>query len=798
MKKAFCLLLFLCVFILKVFSQSFYVSAGYYNNSNVYRVTSTQTSYITTLLDKGVNNDTFFSIAVQGNILYYINSNQSELVKAEISGNKLINYETILPMGVAGNALTIGKNGVLFWVFGNILYKYDPALQKMILLGDMPYAASGDLMFYKDELYMATGYGIAKVDLSDLSKTSIYLPLQIDNLYGLASIAVSPTQNKYFALSSIFTSTNIWELDIDNKTVKGIVGNIPYDALDAASEVEDGTFTAIEVNKIKQFSDCNNQGKGLIKVITKPHSAIYTYTLNGTLSNNTGVFTNLNPGTFNLKISSPYEDKTMSFNVDKFTSAKPITTIGKQNLSCDVGGQISLTLNGNGDIYKIKYGNDISLANTKVWSNLPAGNYHFDILNELDCVVDSYDIPLTREKCTIKFDKLDVQQQCDAIKKGTITVITKPHTDTYTYSLNTTTNATGVFTNLLSGDYTIKVKSAEDEITLPVIVPDYGLTEPAVKYLATNPFCAEKGSIKFNLTPGYQVKYNNTTFAYDHNFTNLEVGAYSFTILKPTGCVSDQVSINLVYEPCPIEINTATVTQECNVLGKGVIQVTGKPIPEQYTYFLNSGNSNHTGVFNMLEPGNYIVKVTASGGNTPKEVPLNVPDYNLTKPKFLVTAKKALCDIPGNIRLRVTTNPDLYNIEYKSSIYPFDYTFTDLNPGVYDFKILKKDGCIAEVVNFKLERESCNPVTFPNTFTPNGDGVNDIFEPNEGSRAINYQLYIYNRYGSLLYISKDLYSGWDGKMQGNSMPAGTYYWTVNYVDDTGKKIVQKGFIALIR
>jgi gliding motility-associated-like protein len=89
-----------------------------------------------------------------------------------------------------------------------------------------------------------------------------------------------------------------------------------------------------------------------------------------------------------------------------------------------------------------------------------------------------------------------------------------------------------------------------------------------------------------------------------------------------------------------------------------------------------------------------------------------------------------------------------------------------------------------------------------NVFTPNGDGVNDVFMTNiktntanySGSNYGNYIMNIFNRWGEVIYISNSPNVGWDGtSMAGVKVPPGTYYYTVNF---NGNKY--KGFVSLIR
>ena len=95
----------------------------------------------------------------------------------------------------------------------------------------------------------------------------------------------------------------------------------------------------------------------------------------------------------------------------------------------------------------------------------------------------------------------------------------------------------------------------------------------------------------------------------------------------------------------------------------------------------------------------------------------------------------------------------------------------------------------------------CVDVDFPNAFSPNGDGWNDVFKP-KGSYLENFKLIIYNRWGKTIYESEDIIKGWDGKINGSDAAAGVYYWTAEYkragfVDDKDNKKI-KGSVTLLR
>jgi gliding motility-associated-like protein len=250
--------------------------------------------------------------------------------------------------------------------------------------------------------------------------------------------------------------------------------------------------------------------------------------------------------------------------------------------------------------------------------------------------------------------------------------------------------------------------------------------------------------------------------------------------------------------PPLIKIDKIDIIQECSYYNRGYIEVTSGPHTEVYTYTLNTGETNTTGLFNNLMPGTYKLTVTTTTGVPSVEEDLIIPDYSLTKPKTTYKTNIPVCDLQGTVQLTIKGTSTTYSIKYGNEVYPADHVFK-IFPDFYRFIILDQNNCIVDDINLNLTKVGpCSPVTFPNTFTPNGDGINDVFRPSQDSRATKYQLHIFNRYGALLFISKDLALGWDGMSQGKAMPTGTYYWMVTYVDINGKPNTQKGFVSILK
>mgnify|MGYP001652560621 FL=1 len=87
----------------------------------------------------------------------------------------------------------------------------------------------------------------------------------------------------------------------------------------------------------------------------------------------------------------------------------------------------------------------------------------------------------------------------------------------------------------------------------------------------------------------------------------------------------------------------------------------------------------------------------------------------------------------------------------------------------------------------------------PNAFTPNGDGVNDVYKAKPGYQSlVEFKAYIFNRWGQKLYQWTDPAGGWDGKFNGQDVKEGVYFVQVNAKGADGKVFNIKKDVNLLR
>lgn len=140
-----------------------------------------------------------------------------------------------------------------------------------------------------------------------------------------------------------------------------------------------------------------------------------------------------------------------------------------------------------------------------------------------------------------------------------------------------------------------------------------------------------------------------------------------------------------------------------------------------------------------------------------------------------------------------------------------DLSFLDNSPGQGGGEVCYKvrarfrpaGAAPTETFVFSSNRACVTPVPevfVPNAFSPNSDGVNDVFRPffSPLPVAADYELLIFDRWGALLFESNDPTAGWDGSFLNQRMPIGVYVYTLRYQAKEGVVRPRNGTVNLLR
>jgi len=112
--------------------------------------------------------------------------------------------------------------------------------------------------------------------------------------------------------------------------------------------------------------------------------------------------------------------------------------------------------------------------------------------------------------------------------------------------------------------------------------------------------------------------------------------------------------------------------------------------------------------------------------------------------------------------------------------------------GISDFGCVNYDTVLIIV-------ETNTILLIPTAFSPNGDGVNDVFRI---LRTLNIQkllgFSVYNRWGEQVYSTNNIDDGWDGSFRNVEQELGVYVWTVEALTKDNEKVLRKGNVTLLR
>jgi gliding motility-associated-like protein len=165
-------------------------------------------------------------------------------------------------------------------------------------------------------------------------------------------------------------------------------------------------------------------------------------------------------------------------------------------------------------------------------------------------------------------------------------------------------------------------------------------------------------------------------------------------------------------------------------------------------------------------------------------------------------------NVGRQIRITPTLSDDVTHVEWTPSIgiVSRDYPSITVQPTQaleYTLRAKNDGGCMAEdKVSVYVLCNNSN-IFVPNTFSPNGDGNNDVFYPRGSGLFKILNLKVFNRWGEVVFDksnfnANDATAGWDGTYKGKQLPADVFVYMLQVVCDNNSTLTFKGNIALLR
>ncbi|WP_460568510.1 LamG-like jellyroll fold domain-containing protein [Flaviaesturariibacter terrae] len=261
---------------------------------------------------------------------------------------------------------------------------------------------------------------------------------------------------------------------------------------------------------------------------------------------------------------------------------------------------------------------------------------------------------------------------------------------------------------------------------------------------------------------------------------------YQVLVTNSSGC-KDSTTLTLTVTPKP-SLNLGADTTLC---GTNTLMLQGAVTGATQYNWSNGSTSASTLV---SAAGTYSVAVQVSGCLNPVRDTIVV--LIASAPSVTLGADQKICS-SDNLQL------GFQGSNYTSFVWSTGSTTPTIRintAGQYWVTVRNQCGSASDTV--AVQTEQCNDdIYFPSAFTPNGDGRNDQFKALH-SAAVTvayYRLYIYNRWGNLVFSTTRLDGAWDGTIKGKAQGINTFTYYAQYRRQPGdREVFRKGTFVLLR
>ncbi|NUQ23105.1 MAG: PKD domain-containing protein [Saprospiraceae bacterium] len=298
---------------------------------------------------------------------------------------------------------------------------------------------------------------------------------------------------------------------------------------------------------------------------------------------------------------------------------------------------------------------------------------------------------------------------------------------------------------------------------------------------------ASSSTLTFSVCPGATVDYNGLTLL-PGTITEVilvdEAGCDSVVTVTVTAFVLPQVQV--------------TTTESCIDWPSGQIQASTQGIA---AYAINGGPQQAIGIFENIPAGLHQLTVTDENGCI-QELPISLDA--LPPLQLRVSDVWLPCDAESTILEATLLSGDDGNLQLIWDNGEEGLQRIITTDGTYSLTAMNSCDTIAYTINARYDGAlAASPLYIPNAFSPNDDGINDVFVVLAADDVLvtNFELMVFDRWGNQLFHSQNIANGWDGKFRSRMLGTGVYVWWLQAtVISCGETILvnEKGDITLIR
>ena len=448
--------------------------------------------------------------------------------------------------------------------------------------------------------------------------------------------------------------------------------------------------------------------------------------------------------------------------------------------------------------------NNGAFQSSNVFNNLPVGTYTIKIKDATGCI-DSLIVDIIQAFPDLQItNTVTVNGSCTGTLDGSITLTATGGKPPLQYSVDGTTFQNSNLFNVTAGHYTITVKDANGcTIASPDILVEFD--NSMTLSLGTAPtICEGKNTTLSATTNGTSVQWTPATALSNTTITN--------PVASPT--ITTQYYI------------TATLGI-CDKLDSVTVFVNAAPVPNAgpdsticYGGEMRLAGSGGTDF--KWEPSTYLSSTTISNPLVSKPATikylLSVKDANgcgsLSKDDVLITVLPPAKLFAGNDTAVAMNQPLQLNAIDVNNTGFVKYYWTP-STGLNDPYIKNPlailtayntlfivtastiNGCEG-IDSIRIKTYKGPEIYVPTSFTPNGDGINDVLKAFPvGIKSFTY-FKVFNRYGQMVFYTTNQNEGWDGRIKGYLQNMSSFVWIAEAIDYMGNKLQRKGTTTIIQ
>ena len=448
---------------------------------------------------------------------------------------------------------------------------------------------------------------------------------------------------------------------------------------------------------------------------------------------------------------------------------------------------------------------------TGVFTNLVSGTYIATIKNINGCVSAGTSFVINQHPLTPPTPTIEVINPTCPDKNGSIRV-KSPIGNSISYSIDGTNyyRNSGFFNSVPAGTYDVTVKNLNGCVSVPVtaiikepVIEDLKLTITASG--STN-ICEESSVVLTSSESSTYQWYKSgiaISGANSKTFTASTEGVYTVSKLRSGSCQtvqSDGIIIKVISKPV-----SPLVTANKLFFCEGDSVELNATSDFKISWYKDGINISQTSKRQIAKQGGTYnaIAVNDNGckSSFSESVVLKMLDIPVSPTLSIIGSRQFCKDESRLIKVSIPTGMKIS--WYKNGTLISNYHLDTLRvseAAEFTAKFENTNNCFSLVSNKIITEIVCNStgIYIPDVFSPNSDGINDIVKPVcVGISSFSY-FKIYNRWGNILFETKDPSIGWDGKFRGQNQPADTYIWLVEGIDTNGKEIRKTGTLNLIR